>query len=121
MSEILANLQKSDLDEYSTSERIIGTWIDGKPVYEKTIHYGTLPNTTGKNVAHGISNISKIVSIQGWASNGTIFMPLPTNSPLGITYSVALSADGTNISTNTGMDRTAWDAYVILRYTKTTN
>jgi len=26
-------------DQYSTDEKIIGTWVDGKPIYQKTISY----------------------------------------------------------------------------------
>ena len=35
-------------DEVKTDEK----WIDGKPIYRKTIICGALPNNTTKNVAH---------------------------------------------------------------------
>lgn len=34
-----------DPNDYSTTEKIIGTWIDGKPLYQKTLS-DTLPNCT---------------------------------------------------------------------------
>ena len=46
--------------DYSTSEKMIGTWVDGSPLYQKTIEFGALPNAAEKSVAHGISNISQI-------------------------------------------------------------
>ena len=36
-------------DQYSTSEKVIGTWVDGKPAYQKTLilngsYTGTIDN-----------------------------------------------------------------------------
>lgn len=51
-------------DNYSTEERVVGTWIDGKPLYQKTIIYedvngigngtviGTLPITSEKDIVN---------------------------------------------------------------------
>ncbi len=44
----------SDTD-YSTTEKIVGTWIDGKPLYEKTI-VGTSPSSIG-DYATDLTNI----------------------------------------------------------------
>ena len=35
------------LHHYSTTEQVVGTWIDGKPVYEKTIHYTGTQSASG--------------------------------------------------------------------------
>ena len=46
---------------YSTEEQVVGKWIDGKPLYQKTVIINS-PNTvwaTGN--AHNISNIDTIV------------------------------------------------------------
>jgi hypothetical protein len=52
---------------YSTEEREIGVWTDGKPLYEKTI-IDTLPSsTTSKDIPLNVSNIDKIVSLKGIA------------------------------------------------------
>ena len=47
---------KSGTVNYSTDEQTIGTWIDGKPLYQKTI-VTSLPNTStdGSAVTNGIS------------------------------------------------------------------
>ena len=47
---------------YSTTEQVVGTWINGKPLYEKTIDYGNnvnvgYDNTVHTEILHGISNI----------------------------------------------------------------
>ena len=49
-----------NMDIYTTTETRIGTWIDGKPLYRKTINFGNLPNNDTKYVAHNVSNISKV-------------------------------------------------------------
>lgn len=52
---------------YSTNEQVIGTWIDGKPLYRKTIK-STTPSIGGNNIIpHGISNIDSIANAYGCA------------------------------------------------------
>lgn len=36
--ELSSNNSSSSLDIYSTEEQIVGTWIDGRPVYEQTYY-----------------------------------------------------------------------------------
>lgn len=46
---------------YSTEEQDTGlTWIDGKNIYQKTVEFGALPNTTSKDVAHDIVGFETI-------------------------------------------------------------
>ena len=45
----------SDTD-YSTTEKIVGTWIDGKPLYQKTIS-GSVTANAWNEMVHGIANI----------------------------------------------------------------
>ena len=103
---------------YSTSETKTGaTWIDGSPIYKKTVNFGTLPNNNNKHVAHGITNLSKIIEIKGYTSNGNLFIPLPidstTNAP------TAIYVDSTDIVYTTTSDRTSYtETYVTLYYTK---
>ena len=64
---------------YSTEEQKIGTWIDGKPLYMKTIVY-TSGWTIGGEVSltHGIANLDEIVSYKAkyLRSDGTTqFIP----------------------------------------------
>ena len=54
-------------NDYSTNEHIIGTWTDGKPLYQKTI-YSTLPaTTTDKVLATSSENIgAQVESVAGY-------------------------------------------------------
>ena len=53
--------------DYSTTEKIIGKWVDGKPIYQKTI-VGTTPgsiNTQGVIANLSSWNIDKVIDIKG--------------------------------------------------------
>lgn len=83
---IMGELDSSHIDwsgspaSYSTSEvRTGATWIDGKPIYKKTIDFGAEPSAnTPKKVSANISNLGKVIKMEGigYDDNGA-FMPLP--------------------------------------------
>lgn len=105
---------------YSTAEILTGeTWIDGKPIYRKVIDCGAMPNNTTKNVAHGISNIGKVVRSEGYSDNNAgIQIPVPYVSDIPLSIFV----DNTNIVIQTSGDYTAYvNTYITLEYTKTTD
>lgn len=57
----------SDTD-YSTTEKIVGTWIDGKPLYQKTLDIGTL---SGNDVQFSLSSVYGLTDIEhAWKVNG---------------------------------------------------
>lgn len=107
---------------YSTSEQNTGfTWIDGKTIYKKTIDCGTLPNNTEKTVPHGISNLGRVIKVEGYAYTGvtnvTFPLPFPWITSAG---TVGLLIGATTINIATGFDRTGFtETYVTLYYTKT--
>ena len=109
-----------DPNEYSTTEKIVGTWVDGKPLYQKTINFGALPNTTSKSVNHGVSNPS-IKRIFGYTTNGTSVATLPfvgTGSDSG-SNNIAIYATATQIIVEALRDRSAYTTtYVTIQYTK---
>lgn len=52
---------------FSTSEREVGVWIDGKPLYEKTIQFSSnLSSSDIYNHQHGISNIDLVTDLFGF-------------------------------------------------------
>jgi len=94
-------------------------WIDGKDIYRKVINTGTLPNTTTKNIAHGITGISQMISLYGMAKDPTpYYVPLPYG--IYSTSYIAVYADLTNIVIITGSNRTTYtNSFIILYYTLT--
>ena len=108
---------------YSTEEREIGVWTDGKPLYEKTIDCGALPNNTTKTVSHGISNFEHMVGYSGVA-----FMPNINDIPIPFVHNASLGdnvcffIDSSEITLRTSSDKSGYTAsYITLRYTKTTD
>ena len=120
---VLEKIEEASLDIYSTTERRIGTWIDGKPVYRKVVNTGALPNTTTKNIAHGISNVKRFIHIYGYAytPNNECY-PLPWIHYMDVSYQTNVYTNNTNICIVTGTNRSnITESYVILEYTKSTD
>lgn len=110
------------IDAYSTTEvKTNKVWIDGKPIYRKVIDIGSLPNTTGKSVNHGISSLGNVVRTYGCVTNGiSSQLPLPFVS-LSESHCVMYAILETTIDITTGVDRSAYSGWIAVEYTKTTD
>ena len=107
-----------DALNYSTTEHVVGEWIDGSTLYEKTVDCGALPNAASKNIPHGISNMLDVVSINCIAISSnhySLLMPYFDGSNRATVY---VETTNVNITTATS-GLTQYNAYVTLRYTKT--
>lgn len=106
-------------------EKIVGIWIDGKPIYRKVINTGALPNTESKTVNHNIDNIDFITNYYGIAYRAAdnTFIRLPfVQSGQSLNLQVAVFINKTIISLVTSSDRSGFAiSYVIIEYTKTTD
>lgn len=110
---------------YSTDEQVIGKWIDGKPLYQKTFNIDSLPSAgdTAKIVNHNIANVEHIWVFEAMYENSSSYFTnmanLSNNSWAGSWYT---GVDKTKIQIVTGTDRSVYTyCYVTLRYTKTTD
>ena len=114
-------------DVYSTEERVVGTWVDGKPIYQTTIDFGTLPNASTKEVVHGIANIETSVGLEGIAvgagttTGSHVIIPLPMVGVATTASSISIYSTATKIYITTGSNRSDMRGYITLRYTKTTD
>lgn len=116
--------QVDEVPAYSTTETVCGTWIDGKPIYRKVINCGALPNTSTKNIAHGISNIDTVVLFQTVAKSpsANVWLSLPATNPVNVVYHVAIHITNTNIVITAGDNKSNYtQTYAIIEYTKTTD
>lgn len=105
-------------DNYSTAEQVIGTWIDGKPLYRKVINIGTLPNTASATIAHKISYVDKIRTNGSFAiASSGYSVPVP-NVTASTTGHIAINVDRTNIYVTTNSNRSDLTGYIVLEYTK---
>jgi len=105
---------------FSTEERVIGTWIDGKPIYQKTIDFGGLPNNTTKTVNHGVDNLKRIIDIFGYCYSGTDGWTISLIRPGFGAYDIAVAANSTVFYVQTVSDLSNYsECYVTIQYTKT--
>lgn len=75
-AEVLELKEKFD---YSTEEKVVGTWIDGKPIYRK-VYYATYPSTIiDTNINIGFNNWDEVITLKGLSfstSDHSVF-PIP--------------------------------------------
>lgn len=110
------------IGDYSTSEQDTGfTWIDGKHIYKKTVNFGALPNTSAKTVSTGITNLDYLIAFEGVATNGVTIFSIPSlrigNAVLEI--GIWFSKVQAEVTIETGNNRSDFNAYITLYYTKT--
>ena len=103
---------------YSTSEQDTGVkWIDGKAIYQKTIEYGTLPDSTFKSVDHNISNMDMLIKYECIAKSTGGY--LTTNNPAdAFTAQIQTTINDTQITIWAGKNRSGFTAYITMYYTK---
>jgi len=106
--------------KYSTTEQVVGEWIDGKPVYQKTIT--GITGTGNSDVQHNISDIDTICNISGyvrWASGSVnMYAPIGFDNTTSYYFSAFVS------ETILYIRQKGYDAknYIItIQYTKTTD
>jgi len=124
-----AKLGSDAFPNYSTSEIDTGaTWIDGRKIYKKTINYGQYPaqkdNPVG--VAHGISNLDKVVKMEGimfaygYGDQTDGFIPIFSGSPYaGGNSSLEIYDGKVWIQRGNIVYGDSTQIYVTLYYTKT--
>ena len=122
MPDILAN-KFSKGDMYSTDEKMIGQWIDGKPLYRKTIHCGYLPNASYKDVPVSVTNLDALVDIRGIFGSDGVVATMPyvdaanSENNVSINYRKATSV----LRIRTAIDYSTFSGAVTIQYTKTTD
>lgn len=110
-------------NDYSLDEQIVGTWIDGKPLYQKTIDCGSLPDTTYKEIETGLDTTANVVNLFGYTTRiEGERMPLPFVSEKDSSQCIRVYITAERkIYISTGTNRIKWSAYITLQYTKTTD
>lgn len=114
---------------YSTTEQVVGTWIDGKPIYRK-VFTGNMTNTTNEWVnleKCNLNNVENIIDISGTIKNtSSDRRVLPTsayeNTSYYCTFSYLGQTDYLQCYVNGWTYTTFGFKYiVVIEYTKTTD
>lgn len=100
---------------YSLTEVNTGyTWIDGSPIYKKTISISSMPNATYAQHAHNITGITQVI-------DASFIMANSTNTNFWVcpyTSVNLLEITPTMLNIQSSLDLRAYSAYVTLYYTK---
>ena len=112
----------NQFDVYSTSETVIGKWIDNKVIYRKVIDVGNLPNNTYKEVTHNISNLSYVTKLYLVVTTGTSFYQanMTGTDQMYSSGTVCIRALSDKIQIATTSNYSSHSGYAIIEYTKTT-
>lgn len=110
---------------YSTNEQVVGTWVDGSTLYEKT--YVLTSYTEGVNcfIEHGITNLGMVIKLFGTCKRGNKRIALPffhqTTDDWSINiYDADASTGKITFWAGVNNAQNLTDIYVTMQYTKTT-
>ena len=109
---------------YSTEEKVVGTWIDGKPLYQKTIVFSL---SSGSNdYKHGIKDVDMIFFVNGFRYLNNQTSPIPyidveAGSSIDSWSTIIYHLDNEFISYRTSPRYNNFTIYVTVQYTKTTD
>ena len=118
-------INEAKLEEYSTTEKIIGRWIDGKPIYRKVLNSVGLAGNTKKSIAYNIDNLDKIWIENGFAINALRIVTVPMVGYNGnvsdkVDVWIEKQENVVKLYSNGGWGKD-WTFYIILNYTKSTD
>lgn len=124
---VLEEIENASLEVYSTTETIIGEWIDGKPLYRKVIS-GTKTTTGESNIALNTSNIDKYVTVDAKivrsateTRNGNTTPYYMSSSDYWNYYLKTPQSNNLSMRGGTSWPQVPYDYVIILEYTKTTD
>ena len=120
ITESKLNLTTLGFGNYSTTEVNTGfTWVDGSPIYKKSVAFGALPNNTNKNVPHGISGLNKVINVEANQYEGVNRSAFPFTHGATLNFQQQILIDATDIKIYTYSNRTGVTIdYITLYYTK---
>lgn len=111
---------------YSTTETVIGTWIDGKPLYRKAYYVNAFANNSNVYLDINVENVDTVISANGYAKNSshteTIFLNSSYSNAVhdSIVWEV-WEGSANKLRLHSTSDRSGYSGYVWIEYTKTTD
>lgn len=114
---------------YNTNEQVIGTWVDGSTLYEKTLYLANASISSGSSATmptiNGIKNVM-IISGSCYDNNDQRYYPLPyirviDAESIKVQAHVANGSLNTYVFTNQSGTYALKDIYLTVRYTKATS
>ena len=111
---------EKNFNKYSTTEEVVGTWIDGKPIYRKVVQ----GNITSKDQSLFVvnANVETMISIRGYDSpDGIYYFPFNYTQNGTTQKAIFYKKDTDTIEFRSNSYNSGEVFVVILEYTKTTD
>lgn len=113
-------------DYYSTDEKIVGAWTDGRPVYQKTFTFTTPSSLNTDTTIVTVPKVSNLVNILGGfitrADGGLMLLNSNYPSQSNSIFSVITSSNNLSILLRVTINVDAGrSGYITIQYTKTTD
>lgn len=110
------------INKYSTEEKVIGEWIDGKPLYRKVYtSYELLGEAPTRYLVLDTDESKEIINNYGSLKIGTFDTSIPT-ADAGLGYVSPLQKNSSNqIYLTTSATKNLGDLKYVVEYTKTTD
>ena len=110
-------------DVYNGNEQRVGTWIDGKPLYQKTVTFTVVGDGAYKRYDHGISNIDMIFIDQSasFVYYGDSTYPLIGYGGIVQSSQMAVLVFSGGIDYRAGVECNGATCYATFKYTKSTD
>lgn len=107
---------------FGISETFTGQYLNSKPIYQKMISAGALPNNTMKSISTGITGADYVwVDMENsFAFNSGASYPIPYVDPRAVANSIGvrITSDGATVIVSTGANWSTYSGSITLRYTK---
>lgn len=107
---------------FEVSETFTGQYLNSKPIYQKMISVGALPNNTTKSISTGITGADYIwVDMENsFAFNSGASYPIPYVDPKTVANSIGvrITNNGATVIVSTGTNWSTYSGGITLRYTK---
>lgn len=107
---------------FEVSEIFTGQYLNSKPIYQKMISVGVLPNNTTKSISTGITGADYIwVDMENsFAFNHGASYPIPYVDPKTVANSIGvrITNNGATVIVSTGTNWSTYSGCITLRYTK---
>lgn len=107
---------------FEISETFTGQYLNSKPIYQKMISVGVLPNNTTKSISTGITDADYIwVDMENsFAFNHGASYPIPYVDPKTVANSIGvrITNNGATVIVSTGTNWSTYSGGITLRYTK---
>lgn len=124
VKDLLSKVLKKKVNNYSLEEQKVGTWIDGKPLYQKTIECTIPSNITGNYLTLTSLDIEieNIININGYIHySDEYYIPLNMPKVTQTEYYCGVWANTNEVYIQTSSNYANSKAYITIQYTKTTD